>query len=401
MVALRDLFFATQGASSWLRRDRWLEGEPCVNRWHGLVCCPRSHPYISADLTLCLEAKDNTAGDTLPALPTALDGTSPATGARRLSVTTPTAATRTATANLTVSGPRSTRRGLQVNEVCHSGNSTGVLAFDEATCEVVALMLSDNNLTGHLPLSLFERANLDFLSVLDLRNNRLSGALPSNVSFGFDRIDISNNTFEYPPPPSLLAACLSGQIVCRGYPPESCAAFGERFVPRTDAATQCVECDEAWVSIVLTTVVLFLFFAMLVGYAYFMSRHEGITTQGVSTIAIIITHLQTVFIVSKLRLAWPPSTKALFQWLVIDGLNLEGARPECILQGSEMDAPLFFIFSITRSAPRAPIHPLHSFCPSTLLLLSLSLALPLNHTQLLSHYARLLPHPCAQSRCRS
>lgn len=309
-----------------------------MDRWYGLVCCPSTHPYVSADMSLCLAVRDDTTGDALPALPGA--DASEAPSARRL---------------FSVERPRESR-ALQLNEVCSSGNSTGVLEFDEAKCEVVALMLAGNNLTGKLPPALFERTNLDYLSILDLRNNRLSGALPSNITFGFSRIELSNNSFEYPPPPALLAACLSGQISCRGYPPESCAAFGENFVPRSDAATLCVKCDEAWISIVLTVTVLFLFTTILVGYAYFMSHHEGITTQGVSTIAIIITHLQTVFIVSKLRLAWPPSTKALFQWLVVDGLNLEGARPECILQDNPSDAPLFFIFSITRStytpAPR-------------------------------------------------
>lgn len=319
MIALRELFNSTHG-EAWLRNDRWLEGEPCIDSWYGVVCCPNAFPHVSTDLSDCLASKDD------------LTNAQPSFG-----VDPPESRALTG------------RRWLQASTACHSGNYTGELEHDEARCSVVGLVLSNNNLSGTLPASLFQRASLSFLTVLDLRNNSLHGSLPIDTDYAgtFRRLEFSSNAFEYPPPPQLLAVCLSGEIFCEGYPPESCDAFGPTYVTKTDVPTQCVACEEPWISILLTVLVLVLFILMLAGYAYFMAHHEGLTTQGVSTISIVITHLQTVLILSKIRLAWPPSTKVLFAFLIVDGLNLEGTRPECLFQGST-GLPLFFIFSITR-----------------------------------------------------
>ena len=279
-----------------------------------MVCCPRTHPYLSANEQECSSAPSG--GDT--------SDLAASSGARRRHA-----------------------RSLRVTHVCHSGNHTGDPEVDEAVCDVVSLRLANNNLVGQLPNDLF---TLERLYSLSMEGNQISGQLPDNVTYAVRRLNLRGNALKYPPPSNLLASCLAGNVACQGYPPESCDAFGANFVPRTDVATSCIECQEVWVSIVLTAVLVSLFFVALAGYAYFMTRHEGVTTQGVSTIAIIITHLQTVYIVSKLRLAWPASTKALFTFLVVDGLNLEGARPECLWRDVEEPPPLFFLFSIMRVA---------------------------------------------------
>ena len=65
-------------------------------------------------------------------------------------------------------------------------------------------------------------------------------------------------------------------------------------------------------------------------------------------INIIVGHVQTVYIVSQLRLSWPESTVVVNSLLVANGLNLEGARPECLFRDTETDLPLFHIFSISK-----------------------------------------------------
>ena len=42
-----------------------------------------------------------------------------------------------------------------------------------------------------------------------------------------------------------------------------------------------------------------------------------------STIAIVVAHLQTLTIIANLRLAWPPSTRQVISFLVVNGLQLE------------------------------------------------------------------------------
>ena len=45
VTALGALYDAT-GGPNWLRSDRWKLGEPCVNSWFGVHCCPLTHPLL-------------------------------------------------------------------------------------------------------------------------------------------------------------------------------------------------------------------------------------------------------------------------------------------------------------------------------------------------------------------
>ena len=46
VAALKD-FYTQTGGPRWRRSDRWLTGEPCVDRWYGVQCCPITHPYVT------------------------------------------------------------------------------------------------------------------------------------------------------------------------------------------------------------------------------------------------------------------------------------------------------------------------------------------------------------------
>ena len=62
-------------------------------------------------------------------------------------------------------------------------------------------------------------------------------------------------------------------------------------------------------------------------YAFFALRHPATLKHWVSTFSILMAHLQTLSIVAKLRLNWPQSAEAVFSAMVVNGLQLDGARP--------------------------------------------------------------------------
>ena len=45
-VLLR-LYEATLG-EGWLDNTNWLQGEPCVDSWYGVLCCPLTFPYLGS-----------------------------------------------------------------------------------------------------------------------------------------------------------------------------------------------------------------------------------------------------------------------------------------------------------------------------------------------------------------
>jgi hypothetical protein len=334
---LVELYDATNG-SQWRNASNWLVGEPCVDGWHGVVCCPQSHPVLSLDARTCAPVAGTGDGAALVAAIRHVAPQAATTGGRRLQATGATDA-----ADAGGSSNTSVASGAPVVP-CSSGSVTGTVA-DLATCEVTGVFLPSNNLVGRLPASLFE---LRFVTHLVLSANSLTGELPASADYSkLKVVDVSSNSLQYPPPNKMLGACFSG-VRCGGYPPNSCDAFGDRYVVRTDAPNECSECASVWVSLSAMIAVFVLFVLMLALYAYMVHKHDGLTTQGVSTAAIIITHMQTVSIISKLRLAWPPSTEYVLT-VFANGLQLEGMRPECIFQSSK-DVSFFHVVSITRVA---------------------------------------------------
>ena len=116
---------------------------------------------------------------------------------------------------------------------------------------------------------------------------------------------------------------------CKGLPPQSCLAYGSNHVVRSDDPTQCVECIDKLYAILALCALMLAFAAMLISYAIMMLKYPSALKRWVSTFSIIICHLQTVSIVSSLRLAWPQSAEKVFAVLIVNGFNLDAARPEC------------------------------------------------------------------------
>ena len=228
---------------------------------------------------------------------------------------------------------------------CASGSA------DRARCLVVGIELPDNNLiTKQLPRSLF--FDLPHLQSLNLANNSISGQLPVSDlgALSLLSFDLTNNDFEYPPPLLVQELCLSGKMVCPGYPPYSCRAFSKfkDFVVAADSPTACVECGPKWVSTLALIGFSSLFVLLLSAYLFCITQKQSsIVKDGMSTVSIFITHLQTIDIVSKMRLSWPISTEAVFRMTIVNGLTFEAARPEC-LSDRNSQVPFFYLLSLVK-----------------------------------------------------
>ena len=44
--ALQRFFEATDGGQ-WVNKMNWESGEPCTDRWFGVLCCPATHPHLT------------------------------------------------------------------------------------------------------------------------------------------------------------------------------------------------------------------------------------------------------------------------------------------------------------------------------------------------------------------
>ena len=148
MASVLVRLYETTDGETWKNNTNWLRGEPCVDGWYGVYCCPDSHPVLadwpqggcqSEDGVLGfaheqpLGTNDDDDDDDNDVLPGGGEG-----------VIT-----------------------LQENQIfpagCASGNSTGDPRYDEARCVIVALLLGSNGLDGALAGSLDE---LPWLQVL-------------------------------------------------------------------------------------------------------------------------------------------------------------------------------------------------------------------------------------------
>jgi hypothetical protein len=106
-ASLVALYTATSlGENGWARSDNWLDGEPCINRWYGITCCPSDYAYVGEN---CVSADGLRTVDAVRLRDDLADG-----------------------------GERAAW------DVCHSGSYTGTSA-DLALCVVVKISLPYNN----------------------------------------------------------------------------------------------------------------------------------------------------------------------------------------------------------------------------------------------------------------
>ena len=301
MVRALALLYEATGGDTWRNHSKWLSGEPCVDGWFGVHCCPQSLPV--------LRGGDECTAD-----------------------------------NGGATGVRTT----QGSPACHSGSVTGT-ALDLATCVVVKVLLPSNNLIGSLDGALCE---LPFLQQLDLSGNSLIGALPSTAAclsqltsldltlrrgwedpgglsgrmpeWLLDRLEslaplrLANNAFDDPTAAESAAAisrlwqrCSTlGAEQCSGVPPVGCSAFnrqGQRYevdlnglgCARCPTTIEIVGIASAFAGIAL------LFLLLVYAYTRFVRKYPEHAKTHVATIMILVGHLQTLTIIGSLQLGWP------------------------------------------------------------------------------------------------
>ena len=301
MVRALALLYESTGGNAWRNNLKWLSGEPCVDGWFGVHCCPQALPVLRGD-------DECTA-----------DGGG-------------------ATGVLTTQG----------SAACHSGSVTGT-ALDLATCVVVKVLLPSNNLIGSLDGALCE---LPFLQHLDLSGNALTGSLPSAADclprltyldltqtrswddeggvsgpvpeWLLDRLDflaplrLANNAFDDPTTAESAVAisrlwprCSTlGAEQCSGVPPIGCSAFnrqGQRYEVELNGLG-CVRCPTSLEIFGLAGAVagVVLLFALLVAaYTRLVRKYPEYAKTHVASIMILVGHLQTLTIIGRLQLGWP------------------------------------------------------------------------------------------------
>jgi hypothetical protein len=304
MVRALALLYEATGGNAWRNNLKWLSGEPCVDGWFGVHCCPQALPV--------LRGSDECTAD----------------GGGATGVPT-----------------------SQGSAACHSGSVTGT-ALDLATCVVVKVLLPSNNLIGPLDGALGALCELPVLQHLDLSGNALIGALPSTADcqtrltyldltqtrswedpgglsgrvpeWLLNRLEslaplrLANNAFDDPTTAESAVAirrlwlhCSTvGAGQCSGVPPTSCSAFnrqGQRYEVELDGLG-CVLCptplEMGLVGGGIAGIVLLL--AWLLGvYTRFMRDYREYAKTRFATIMILVGHLQTLTIIGSMQLGWP------------------------------------------------------------------------------------------------
>ena len=297
--SLVELWDRSGGDAHWKHRDNWLQGEPCVDAWFGVLCCPDTHRTLrlqegctrsfanASSADICR----NDAGDVVPQ----------------------------------ASG-----------EQCKGATST-----DPASCLVVGLQLANNGLDGTLGESLGR--GLDSLQMLCLQDNALRGGLPNSLatSNSLRTLSLGGNAFNYDASyaslETLVQRCKDGAFSCSGLPPASCDAFGYGYMVRTRDPDTCEVCNNLTLSVLL---LIFGAIGAVCGislYVYMINKSTNLRKM-VSTIGIVLNHMQTIAILGLLKMHWPRSVVVTTSFFTVDFFAWEGSRPECLASGVDMES---------------------------------------------------------------
>jgi len=167
--ALIDLYQATQG-SQWRQATQWLQGDPCEQHWHGVVCSTDGASVLK------LQLPGNRLQGGLPESFAALD----------------TLETLDLRGNLGLTGPLPPLHAfaalVQLN--LSFNQFTGHLPVKLRLPALQSLVLSNNLLNGEIP----ELSGLPALQNLRLNHNQFSGTMPSlSALSALEAVDISFN----------------------------------------------------------------------------------------------------------------------------------------------------------------------------------------------------------------
>ena len=317
--------YESTGGPTWFNQSGWLQGEPCIDGWFGVICCPVSHPWLlsTANGDRCFAPID-------------------AGSRRRLNhVGTMSARRRRLYANLSESVSIVDSSNPSA---CVTGVITGTAA-DYATCAVVGLALEGNNLQGTFPSTSSElpstlsapshmgERGLRDLQRIDVRNNALGGPLPAWLAtLPLTHVALlgGNNTFTLSGSDAALSHLIKqceksgGQCSEAGLPPHSCAAFGSTVVLESGNLYSCQPCGSntasddlakhsALLAVAASAIVLL---AMSTLWAQARPRSAALT-RWIANITILCTHLQTAGILGSLFTLWPSSLDRAFSCMTL------------------------------------------------------------------------------------
>ena len=238
------MFYHATGGEYWEDNSNWLDGDPCINHWHGVKCALEDAP-------------DSELFD-----------------AHHLCAPDPS----------TVAPGRCVVVGLELIANNMSGSLVGEHLVTLSSLK--SLILRGNpHLKGALPGELVQ---MESLRELDLTDNR----------FSYSRTDILQKRLAIKCELSLGR----GGLNCAGLPPLSCLAFGDQHVVQSDDSRQCVRCAGQAIAVAANSGLLVLFLAALFAYLRMIARNPDALTKWVSTASIVLSHLQTLTIVARLSL---------------------------------------------------------------------------------------------------
>ena len=105
----------------------------------------------------------------------------------------------------------------------------------------------------------------------------------------------------------------------------------------------CVYCEEWWQPLLLLGGLTLIGMVGLLLYIWLIGRHPESMTKWVSTVAILVAHVQTVSIVANLRLLWPASVTAVASFADLDLVDIHVGvlRPDCLFSGLETEQGLY------------------------------------------------------------
>jgi hypothetical protein len=296
----------------------WLIGEPCVDRWFGVFCCPDNQRSLTRDGQLCSRNGASTEPDT------------------------PLAQVRS-----------------DANQICMAATSSTGTDAGLARCVVVAVRLPRNNMVVNGTVGGASELGEGLGSIVDLveldfTDNRLKGPVPIYFSDArMQRLELAGNDFLYAlpgddvnePAPSvqrLVQHCANPDVRCTGVPPVSCDAFKPEsgsdssfYVVETLNPDHCYLCDLDSSSAIFTIVgvaLLAILFCAL--YAYLLLRHGEMLRSGVASFTIMYAHTKTIYVFRDLRIDWPHPTRDTLRLMSFNPLQIELARPECLVSGS-------------------------------------------------------------------